>query len=45
MSLPRDQLRVLSCRSSRKLGQMGPDRLVSITGLVIGRQRLESPAA
>ncbi len=39
LSLPRDQLRALSCRSSRKIGQMELDRLVSGASLVIGRQR------
>lgn len=37
--LLREQLGALRCRSSRKLLEMEPDRLVSVAGLVIGRQR------
>ena len=39
LALLREQLSALRCRSSRDLIQIEPDRLVSVTGLVIGRQR------
>ncbi|MCQ4243181.1 error-prone DNA polymerase [Stutzerimonas stutzeri] len=37
--LLREQLGALRCRSSRELLEMEPDRLISVAGLVIGRQR------
>jgi len=39
LSLLREQLGALRCRSSRELLEMEPDRLISVAGLVIGRQR------
>lgn len=39
LTLLRDQLRARRCRSSRELADAEPGRLVSVAGLVIGRQR------
>ncbi len=39
LQLLRTQLRTQRCRSSRELAEVEPGRLVSIAGLVIGRQR------
>ncbi|WP_313309756.1 error-prone DNA polymerase [Stutzerimonas nitrititolerans] len=39
LTLLREQLSTLRCRSSRQLLHIEPDRLVSVAGLVVGRQR------